>query len=141
MKKLRVKRNALSAPEFLMLWKSVWENPPTLAQTQLALEHTVYSLSVYDDEKVVGMARMIGDYGLCYYIKDVIVRPEYQHKGIGKMLVNELLRFIRKNALTNTDVFVELCAVPEVAPFYEKLGFSADRGLRLKRMCHIIEEA
>ena len=33
------------------------------------------------------MAPMIGDMGLNYYIKDVVVKPEYQHKGIGRRLI------------------------------------------------------
>ena len=36
---------------------------------------------------------MNGDIGLNYYIKDVVVRPEYQHKGIGRMMIKELLKF------------------------------------------------
>ena len=137
MKKLRVKRNVLTAPEFILLWRSVWSDPPTLSQTQLAIENSIYTLSVYDGEKVVAMGRMIGDKGLCYYIKDVIVRPEYQKKGIGKMIVGDMLRFVRKNGIEGTDVFVELCAMPDVAPFYEKLGFSSNGGLRLKQKYHI----
>ncbi len=135
MKKLRVKRNALKATEFLLLWRSVWSNPPSLAQTELALEHSVYTLSVFDGEKPVAMARMIGDLGLCYYIKDVVVRPEYQNKGIGKMLVGDMLRYVRKNGVPGTDIMVELCALPEVAPFYDELGFTSDDGQRMKLKC------
>lgn len=36
------------------------------------------------NENVIAMTRMIGDMGLDYYIKDVVVKPEYQHKEIGR---------------------------------------------------------
>ena len=78
------------------------------------------------------MARMNGDMGLNYYIKDVVVRPEYQGKGIGKMLINELIRFINDNGVKGTDIFVELCAVPDKIQFYEKFGFEANEAQRLK---------
>ena len=78
------------------------------------------------------MARMNGDMGLNYYIKDVVVRPEYQGKGIGKMLINELIRFINDNGVKGTDIFVELCAVPDKIQFYEKFGFEANEEQRLK---------
>ena len=83
------------------------------------------------------MARMIGDMGLNYYIKDVVVRPEYQKKGIGKMLINELLKFINDNGVSDTDIFVELCAMPDKIPFYEKFGFSANEAQRLKIMYRV----
>lgn len=77
---------------------------------------------------------MIGDMGLDYYIKDVVVRPEYQNKGIGKMLINELMKFVNDNGINGTDIFVELCAMPDKMPFYEKFGFSANEAQRLKVM-------
>lgn len=132
---LTVKHNELTAEEFIELWETVWGSGPSLEQTKLAMEHTLFRISVYDNEKVVAMARMIGDMGLNYYIKDVAVRPEYQKKGIGKLLINELLDFVKENGISGTDIFVELCAVPDKVPFYEKLGFDFNDAKRLKMMC------
>ena len=112
-----------------------WGCGPSLEQTKLAMEHTLFRVSVYDNEKIVAMARMLGDMGLNYYIKDVAVRPEYQKKGIGKLLINELLDFVKKNGISGTEIFVELCAVPDKVSFYEKLGFDFNDAKRLKMMC------
>ena len=95
MSELTVKYNELCAEEFIFLWETVWGQGPSLEQTELAMKNTLFRVSVYDKDKIIAMARMIGDMGLDYYIKDVVVRPEYQHKGIGKMLINELLKFIK----------------------------------------------
>ena len=137
MNKLTIKHNELTAEEFISLLESVWGGAPTLEQTSLAMEHTLFRVSVYDGEKVIAMARMIGDMGLCYYIKDVIVRPEYQKQGIGRVLMDELLNFIGENGVIGTDIFVELCAMPDKIPFYEKLGFSANEAQRLRRMYRV----
>lgn len=134
MNKLTIKHNELTVEEFISLWESVWDGAPTLEQTRLAVEHTLFRVSVYDGERVVDMARMIGDMGLCYYIKDVVVRPEYQKQGIGRMLIDELLNFIRENGVIGTDIFVELCAMPDKIPFYEKFGFSANEAQQLRKM-------
>ena len=83
------------------------------------------------------MARVIGDKGLCYYIKDVIVLPEYQGKGIGRMLINELLKFINEHGVPDTHISVELCAMPDKIPFYEKFGFSVNEAQRLRIMYHV----
>ena len=128
---------SLKAEEFIFLWETVWGDGPSLEQTRLAMEHTLFRVSIYDGNEIVAMARMIGDMGLDYYIKDVVVKPEYQGKGIGRLLINELLKFIKENGIKNTDIFVELCAMPDKIPFYEKFGFDANEAQRLKMMCRV----
>lgn len=134
MDSLTIKHNELTAEQFIYLWESVWGQGPSPEQTKLAMEHTLFRISVFDGSRIVAMARMIGDMGLDYYIKDVIVLPEYQGKGIGRMMINELLEFVNKNGVSGTDIFVELCAMPDKIPFYEKFGFAANEAQRLKMM-------
>lgn len=132
---MTVKYDELTAEQFAELWETVWGDAPPYEQIKLALVHSAFRVSVFDGEKIVAMARMIGDFGLCYYIKDVVVRPEYQRRGIGRLLIGELMKFIREHGVPDTDIFVELCAVPDKIPFYEKLGFSANEAQRLKLFC------
>ncbi|MBR5684297.1 MAG: GNAT family N-acetyltransferase [Ruminococcus sp.] len=134
---LIIKHNELSAEEFIELWETVWGQGPSLEQTRLAMENTLFRVSVSDGERIVAMARVIGDKGLDYYIKDVIVRPEYQGRGIGRMLIEELLKYIDDNGVSGTDIFVELCAVPDKIPFYEKFGFDFNEAKRLKMYHHV----
>ena len=137
MNNLTIKHNELTAEEFISLWESVWDGAPSLEQTRLAMQNTIFRVSIYDRDKVIAMARMIGDMGLCYYIKDVVVRPEYQGKGIGRTLINELIKYINDNGIKGTNVFVELAAIPDKMPFYEKLGFSANEAQRLRIMYEV----
>ncbi len=135
---LIVKYNELTAEEFIELWNTVWSGAPTAEQTRLAMEHSLFRVSVWDGDRIVAMARMNGDMGLNYYIKDVVVRPEYQGKGIGRLLINELRKFINDNGVKGTDIFVELCAMPDKIPFYEKFGFEANEAQRLKISHHVV---
>ena len=137
MSELTVKYNDLTAEQFTELWETVWGVGPSLQQTELAMKHTLFRVSIWDDDRIIAMARMNGDMGLNYYIKDVVVRPEYQKKGIGRMLINELFKFINDNGVEGTDIFVELCAVPDKIPFYEKFGFEANEAQRLKIFHHV----
>ena len=134
---LIIKHNELTAEEFIELWSSVWSGTPTLEQTKLAMEHTLFRVSVFDGAKIIAMARMIGDIGLCYYVKDVIVRPEYQGQGIGRILIDELKKYVNANGIKDTHISVELCALPSKVPFYEKFGFAANEGKRLRVMHHV----
>ena len=132
-----VKYNELSAEDFVYLWESVWDEAPSIEQVKLAMENTLFRVSIYDDNKLIAMARLIGDKGLDYYIKDVVVISEYQGHGVGRMLVEELLKYINDNGIANTEIFVELCAMPEVIPFYEKFGFNSNEAQRLKMMYQV----
>ncbi len=134
---LTVKYNELTAEEFVSLWNSVWGGAPSLEQTELALEHTLFRVSIFDGDQVVGMARVIGDMGMSYYIKDVVVKPEYQKRGIGRLLIQELLKYVKEHGVKDTGVFVELCAEPANIPFYEKMGFDFNEEVRLKMMCQV----
>ncbi len=46
-------------------------------------------------------------------------------------MINELFKYIDDNGIKGTKVFVELCAAPDKAPFYRKLGFDANEGQSL----------
>ena len=134
---LDIRYNDFDADAFISLWNAVWDGAPSREQTALALEHSVFRVGIYDGDRLVGMARMIGDFGLCYYIKDVIVHPDYQGQGIGRMLIEEIQRYIEKNGIPGTDIFTELAAVPDKAPFYGKFGFTANEAVRLRKMIHV----
>ena len=58
------------------------------------MKNTLFRVSIFNGEKIVAMARAIGDKGLCYYIKDVVVHPDWQKKGLGKILIQEITKWM-----------------------------------------------
>ena len=87
-----------------------------------ALPNTLYCVCAYCGEQLVGMARIIGDGGMVYYIQDVIVIPEYQRQGIGTLMMDAIMGYIRDHASQNTIIGL-MSAVGKEA-FYEKYGFT-----------------
>jgi GNAT superfamily N-acetyltransferase len=129
MNKLIIKHNELTAEEFILLWEAVhWGPGPSLEQTRLAMEHTLFRVSVFDEDQIVAMARVIGDMGLDYYIKDVVVRPEYQKKGIGRLLINEILQFINDHGVEGTEIFVSAIKNTTYIKRYENINSSEKAG-------------
>ena len=47
-----------------------------------------YGLYLEGADKLVGFARVISDHATAYYLCDVIIDTEYQHKGLGTALVS-----------------------------------------------------
>lgn len=129
---LRIVHDQLTGEQFIQLWSSVWDGAPTLKQAELAMENSLLRVTVLDGKKPVAMARMIGDLGLCCYIKDVIVSPEYQGRGLGRLLMEEMIGFVKSHGVPGTAVSAELCAMPDKMPFYGQFGFAANEAQRMR---------
>ena len=120
---MTVKQDALTPSVFLELYRSVGWDAPGLDQITMALENSFATFCVYDGGQPVGMARLLGDGGMSFYIKDFAVRPEYQGKGIGRLLMNAMEEYIRSRLPDGWAVSLELISSKGREPFYEKFGF------------------
>ena len=108
---------------FLELYTSVGWEPPCVEQVEKALENTIATFTVNDEEKAVGMVRLIGDGSMSFYIKDFAVVPSYQFKGVGSLLIDALEKYIRDNSPSEWAVSLELISTKEAVAFYKKKGF------------------
>ena len=84
-----------------------------------------------DDGKIaarlIGLARCTSDGAFNATIWDVVIDPEFQKKGLGKALVEQMVRTLLKREITNITLFADGKAVS----FYNQLGFEADpEGIR-----------
>jgi ribosomal protein S18 acetylase RimI-like enzyme len=86
-----------------------------------ALPNSLYGVCAYQAGQLVGMARVIGDAGLVYYIQDVIVLPECQGQGIGAQMMDRVMKYIREHASQNSTI--GLMSAKGKEAFYEKYGF------------------
>jgi len=118
-----VKTNVIYPDLFLELYRSVGWEAPDLDQITTALEHSYATFCAYDGDWAVGMARLLGDGAMSFYIKDFAVRPEYQGKGVGRLLMNAMEEYIRSQLPNGWAVSLELISSKGKEPFYEKFGF------------------
>ena len=91
-------------------------------QIEASLPRSLYGVCVYLDGSVVGMARVVGDDGLVFYIQDVIVLPDHQRRGIGRRMMDKVMAYIRAHAHHNS--VVGLMAAKGKEPFYQQYGFT-----------------
>lgn len=112
-----------SAEDFNYLTSSVGWGTRKNSIVEEALKNTLYSLCVYDDNKLIGYGRIIGDKTIFLYIQDVMVIPEYQNKHIGTGIMENLLAQINEYKKINLDIRTYLGASKGKEPFYEKFGF------------------
>lgn len=86
-----------------------------------ALKHTLFSVVVKEDGVPLGIGRVVGDGRIVFFIKDVVVEPDRQHAGIGRLVMEELMGYIRQQGCPNA--YVGLMALTGKEGFYEKFGF------------------
>lgn len=120
---INIKENNINVKEFNFLYDMVGWGHYDESVSQKALDNTFYSVTVYDDNKVIGYGRIIGDTICFLYIQDVIVIPDYQSKKIGTMIMNKLIEQIKKIKKENSSLRVYLGASKGKEGFYEKFGF------------------
>jgi GNAT superfamily N-acetyltransferase len=120
---LRFEENKNNVEEFNYLYDAVGWGAYSKEISAQALKNNVYSVSVYDDDKIIGYGRIIGDGIVFLYIHDVMVIPEYQSKKIGTQIMNKLLEKIAEVKKTNPSLRVYLGASLNREGFYEKFGF------------------
>lgn len=84
-----------------------------------AIGNSWYLVSAYDKDKLIGFGRIISDGIHHALIVDMIIRQEYQRKGIGGRLLEKLL-----NKCTNNNIRdIQLFAAKDKSGFYEKYNF------------------
>lgn len=114
--------NSLTYQEYMMLRNSVgWDN---FAEEQVSksIENSIYDIVVKDNGQTIAMGRLIGD-GIYYLIADIVVKPEYQGKGIGSRIIDKLLIYVDANTPIGGRSSIQLIAEKGKEEFYMKKGF------------------
>ncbi|KAK8969008.1 putative acetyltransferase NSI [Platanthera guangdongensis] len=75
-----------------------------------------------EQKQLIGMARATSDHAFNATIWDVIVDPSYQGQGLGKALVEQVIRALLRRDIGNITLFAD----NKVVDFYKNLGFEAD---------------
>ena len=107
--------------EFLKLRKVVEWTQPSVEAVKKGLEGTLYAACAMEGDEIIGMARVIGDGATVFYIQDVIVIPDRQNQGIGTALMENMMEYIRRNAVPGA--VVGLMSALGRESFYQKFGF------------------
>lgn len=107
--------------------KEKWNDFLDLDEVQFHLDTALYLVSAWNEQELVGYARLGGDGKIGVEISDVLVKSEYQGRGIGTELVGLLVAQIKK--IDPYFIQVEPISDREVH-LYGKFGFQEIREYR-----------
>ncbi|CAD6333488.1 unnamed protein product [Miscanthus lutarioriparius] len=75
-----------------------------------------------EKKQLIGMARATSDHAFNATIWDVLVDPSYQGQGLGKALMEKVIRTLLQRDINNITLFAD----NKVIDFYKNLGFEVD---------------
>ena len=121
--KFKFSEEAPETNKFLGLFSTTgWNDSYKLSETELeyALQNSWYTYSAYNGDQLIGFGRLISDGIIHALILDLIILPEYQRKGIGKVILEQLVNKCKKHQIRD----IQLFSATDKFGFYEKSGFT-----------------
>ena len=118
-----VRKNAAVSPDDYneLREKSGIGNRKSKENAETAIENSLLITSIYDGDKLIAMARVVGDGAISLVVTDVMVDSEYQKNGLGRVLMNEISKYLDENY--DEDSYIILLANTPYDAFYEKFHF------------------
>lgn len=89
-----------------------------LERIKRMIQNADIMITAWDNDTMIGVARALTDYSYCCYLSDLAVDKRYQHRGIGK----ELVELVRNKV--GDECSIVLLSAPDAVDFYPKIGFT-----------------
>ena len=106
-----------------LLKTTYWANHRSTEQIGKSMRNSsCYGVFTDTEQKLIGFARVISDYATTYYLCDVVIDPEYRHRGLGKALVSHIVSLPEYAGLRG------LLLTRDAHGLYEKYGFETVNG-------------
>ncbi len=102
---------------FSFVKNSYWGNLHTLEEQRIALENSI-NFGLFYNNKQIAYSRVMTDKVFFAYLLDVYVIEEFQGKGLGKLLMEKILKF---PSLKNVDKW--MLATKDAHGLYKQFGF------------------
>ena len=86
-----------------------------------ALHGSLYLISVYEDDKLIGLGRVVGDGAITFTVTDIMVDKAYQRQGIGSKIMDHIDAYL--DEVTDENSFIMLIARIPSDELYKKHRF------------------
>lgn len=93
-----------------------------LQRSRIALSNSLLTISLYDEEKLIGFGRIVGDGGITYVVSDIMVDIDYQRRGFAEQIMQAVDNYFEVNA--HDDSYICLIANHPADLLYKKHGFA-----------------
>jgi GNAT superfamily N-acetyltransferase len=108
---------AIDWSELSALYRAAPLGDKAPADLELVFGNSMFRVFAFDDGCLVGAGRALADGRDCSYLCDIAVLPSHSGRGLGKQIVERLVR------LSAGHRKIILYSVPGREPFYAAVGF------------------
>lgn len=116
-----IERRAPTAKQWMELRKSVGWATFDEEAAEKSLAATNFCVSAFEGGELIGMARVLGDGIICFYVGNVMVRPDRQREGIGREIMDEIMLYLDEHAAKGA--IASLLSIKGKEEFYTQFGF------------------
>lgn len=116
-----IRHNAPSAVDYISLRLKTGMGSKDVSKTEIALKNSLFIVTLLKEDKLIGFGRVVGDEGITYVVSDIMVDPDYQKQGLGKIIMKEIDEYLEKN--TDEYAYVCLIANKPADKLYSQFGF------------------
>lgn len=120
---LKIERRNPRPVEYARLRNAAGWPEIDLEKIEDGLDKSLFSACITYKGKTVACGRVVGDGLIYFYLQDILVDPEFRDKGLGSMVMDVIMAYIKNNATKNS--MIGLMAAEGKGAFYEKYGFKA----------------
>jgi ribosomal protein S18 acetylase RimI-like enzyme len=121
----------ISAAEFIDVLNrsTLGERRPVMdtPRIQTMLDHADILVTAWDTGLLVGVSRALSDFSFCCYLSDLAVDEGYQHRGIGKRLID------LTHQVAGPYTTLILLAAPKAVGYYPKVG------MKRHEACYVVD--
>lgn len=106
-------------------WNSYLKDDEKLVR---AFDNSLYFLGAFDDYKLIGFIRCVGDGEHVLLVQDLIIDPEYQLKGIGTYLFKTIMQ-----KYSNVRMFMVITDIDDVVDnkFYKSFNLKEMKAMNM----------
>lgn len=105
-----------------------------LARSTVALQNSLFTVCLYDNNLLVAFGRVVGDGGITYVVSDIMVDKAYRRKGYAERIMQQIDLYFAQH--THEDSYICLIANRPADELYHKHQFDdlpADKTGMLRR--------
>lgn len=118
---IQVVYGAPSADDYVSLRLRSGMGNKDLKRSEIALKNSLFIVALYDEEKLIGFGRVVGDGGITYVVSDIMVDKDYQRRGLAEQVMKAIDGYFEEN--TYEDSYICLIANHPADLLYNKHKF------------------
>ena len=110
-----------------------------LERSRTALKNSLFTVSLYDKEKLIGFGRIVGDGGITYVVSDIMVDREYQRQGFAEKIMQAIDHYFEENAhddklcMSDSEILLLTCCIISISLNICRITNAECCGIKVKK--------